>query len=72
MTLKKLTTEEAQSRLEWLCGGAEVKLTKLVSDIIDGEWGYLDPIPPEAIELLHEISRVAATVAKHYDVKSDA
>lgn len=67
--IKKLTDEEAQARLEWLMGPACVKLADrcygTTAQMINTE--MLDPLPPEAIELLHEIARVAAQVAKHYE-----
>ena len=71
MSLRKLTTEEAQDRLEWLLGPAMVTLANscTTEHYTFDRGDFLDPMPPEAIELLHEISRVAATVAKHYDEK---
>lgn len=67
--LKKITHEEAENRLMWLMGPACVKLADkcygTTADMIDTE--MLNPIPGDAIELLHEISRVAAQVAKFYE-----
>lgn len=62
MALKKLTKEQAADRLEHLCYTAGRDL----ADSLDGVWPNVS-VPPQAIEELREIARVASQVAKHYE-----
>ena len=68
MALHKLNDEQAEDRLNWLLGLAGIELANLVLDQKAEQ--LLDSIPAVAIEQLHKISRVAATVAKHYEEKN--
>ena len=68
MALQTLNDEQAEDRLNWLLGLAGIELTNLVLDQKAEQ--LLDSIPAVAIEHLHKISRVAATVAKHYEEKN--
>jgi hypothetical protein len=65
MSRAKLTDEQAADRLAWLAGPAGVEILNCCYSFPSGT--VRDPLPVDAIEKLHEMSRVAATVAKHYE-----